>query len=510
MDFSRKIESIEKEIGRLSPVQKILLGTDGSVTRLLEIITGSAVTIQTRIQKIIPADAPVAEDLAIREGDPVNYRVVEIKNKDSPEVLIYAVSHTPIERLSPGIRLDLMQADIPIGRILTEHRMETRREITDAYTALADEDSRAVFQIFEKETLLNRKYRIIHDEKPLISIRETFPYTRFCDEKRLLIEAPSRLHLGLIDMHGGLGRVDGGIGITLQNPKTLLEIKPHASLQVHGTDPDSVSVVRDVAGRLFSHLGIRTGADITIRSSYDRHVGLGSGTSLALSTAYAVCQLYNKSMTIRDLSRMVGRGGTSGIGTGAFEKGGFIIDGGHSFGGSGEKSVYSPSSASSGVQPGPVTVRHEFPPDWKICIAIPFIPPGAHGPGEQDIFTRFCPVPIHEVREICHEVLMRMLPAVADHDIEQFGRAVNSIQNLGFKKVELSLQPEYYPGLLEEMRLSGAVGAGMSSFGPALYAISDTGMEDIMQASRRYLDQYDGGEVFLTRARNEGAVIRNT
>lgn len=510
MDISQKIEMIETEIGKLSPVQKILLGTDGSVTNLLEIITGNAVTIQTRIQKVIPADAGIAQDLEIHEGDRVNYRVVEIKNQDSPDVLIYAVSYTPIDRLSPDIRQDLMRADIPIGKILKEHHLETRREITDAYVRAADQDLSEVFRIFKQESLLNRQYRIFHEDKPLISIQETFPYNRFLEEKSILVEAPSRLHLGLIDMHGALGRVDGGIGITLQDPHTLLEVKSHATVEVHGTDPGSVGVVRDVATRLLHQLGIKRGVDITIRSSYARHIGLGSGTSLALSTAYALCRLYDKNITIRDLSRTVGRGGTSGIGTAAFESGGFIIDGGHSFGKTGEKITFCPSSASSGVQPGPVTVRQQFPENWNICIAIPFVPPGANGSQEQDIFTKYCPVPLHEVREICHEVLMRMLPAVADHDIEQFGKSVNSLQSLGFKKVELSLQPDYFQGLLKEMRQSGAVGAGMSSFGPALYAISDTGMDDIMQASQEYMDQNQGGELFVTSGRNYGVSVRNT
>ena len=42
MHITQNIEAIESEIGRLSPVQKILLGTDGSVTQLLEAITGAA------------------------------------------------------------------------------------------------------------------------------------------------------------------------------------------------------------------------------------------------------------------------------------------------------------------------------------------------------------------------------------------------------------------------------------------------------------------------------------
>jgi len=315
MDISQKIKMIEMETGKLSPVQKILLGTDGSVTNLLEVVTGNAVTINTRIQKVIPADATIATELEIKKGDCVNYRVVEIKNQNSPEVLIYAVSYTPIDRLSLDIRQDLMQADIPIGRILKEHHLETRREITDAYVRAADPNLSEVFNIFKQETLLSRQYRIFHQDKPLISIQETFPYNRFLDEKRILIEAPSRLHLGLLDMHGDLGRVDGGIGITLQDPKTLLEVRMHPTVEVRGDDPGSVAVVRNVATSLLHRLGIDNGANITIRSSYSRHVGLGSGTSLALSTAYALCRLYDRNIPIRDLSGTVGRGGTSGIGT---------------------------------------------------------------------------------------------------------------------------------------------------------------------------------------------------
>ena len=37
------------------------------------------------------------------------------------------------------------------------------------------------------------------------------------------MNTPSRVHVSLIDMHGGLGWVDGGIGITLDEPGILLE-----------------------------------------------------------------------------------------------------------------------------------------------------------------------------------------------------------------------------------------------------------------------------------------------
>ena len=123
MDISTKLPAIEEELGRLSPVQKILLGTDGSVTKLLEVVTGEPISITTRIQKIVPADEKIAEKLAVRVGEPVNYRVVELKKHRDSEVLVYAISHTPVNRLRPSFNSDLMQADIPIGRILLRHRL---------------------------------------------------------------------------------------------------------------------------------------------------------------------------------------------------------------------------------------------------------------------------------------------------------------------------------------------------------------------------------------------------
>ena len=189
---------------------------------------------------------------------------------------------------------------------------------------------------------------------------------------------------------------------------------------------------------------------------------------------------------------MVGRGGTSGIGTAAFEHGGFIVDGGHRFGPDCEKTGFAPSSASKGVQPPPVLMRHDFPVDWRILLAIPALPEGASGTREAEIFRTCCPVPLDEVQTLCHEILMRMLPGIAEQDLDQFGTSVNTIQQLGFKKVELSFQPREVTGLLDAMRAAGAAGAGMSSFGPTLYAIGDTGMQGIERAAQSYHAGYRG------------------
>jgi beta-ribofuranosylaminobenzene 5'-phosphate synthase len=267
-------------------------------------------------------------------------------------------------------------------------------------------------------------------------------------------------------------------------------------------------MVKDIATRTLAGIRAGAGATITVRSSYPAHTGLGSGSQLSLATAKAICEIYGRPMPVPDLAQLTGRGGTSGIGTAAFETGGFIIDGGHRFGPGCEKTGFAPSSASKGIRPAPVTVRHSFPSDWKIVLAVPDIPKGASGGREADIFRQHCPVPQEEVRALCHEVLVRMLPGIVEHDLDLFGSSVNAIQSFGFKRVEHSLQPLEMTRLLDTMRSAGAAGAGMSSFGPAFYAVCDTGVRDVERAAQTFMDGWCGGTTLVTSARNTGAAVR--
>jgi len=103
---------------------------------------------------------------------------------------------------------------------------------------------------------------------------------------------------------------------------------------------------------------------------------------------------------------------------------------------------------------------------------------------------------------------MRMLPGIAGRDLDLFGSSINAVQQLGFKKVELSLQPPEVTGLLPVLRDAGAAGAGLSSFGPAVYAIGDTGLSSIEQAARSFMKESGGGTTVITTARNSGAEVR--
>jgi len=313
------------------------------------------------------------------------------------------------------------------------------------------------------------------------------------------VVTPSRLHLTLIDLNAEIGRVDGGAGITLEYP----------GLEISATEADNIEIIGNslLAGKIKKAvqalLPTGKGIKLHIKDSLPDHVGLGSGTQAALSAAVAVNRIYGLEKSIRELAVAVGRGGTSGIGVAAFEDGGFILDGGHKFK---NKGSFSPSSASH-VPPGPVLFRKNFP-EWPIVLVIPQ-GKGAHDTEEVDIFKKYCPIPLAEVQEISHVILMQLLPALIEEDLESFGKAINHIQTVGFKKREVELQSQPVLDIMNYMRENGAHGAGISSFGPVIYGIVGSIEEGkrLQQETQRMLDESLGGRVLLTKGRNRGADI---
>jgi chorismate-pyruvate lyase len=167
---------LEREIS-LSPVQKILLVTDGSVTRILEALLGCEIAVKTERQEVIEADKRVADMLSIDIGDEVNFRVVNLIG--SSKVLMHAISYTPIKRLKSDFKEDIMKADIPIGRIMSRLKIEARRELRDVGFFKANKKFSSLFEIEEGALLLKRNYNIIHNNEILLNITEIFPYEAF-------------------------------------------------------------------------------------------------------------------------------------------------------------------------------------------------------------------------------------------------------------------------------------------------------------------------------------------
>jgi beta-ribofuranosylaminobenzene 5'-phosphate synthase len=252
--------------------------------------------------------------------------------------------------------------------------------------------------------------------------------------------------------------------------------------------------------KTIEHFDIDCGFKFTVHETYPPHSGFGSGTQIAVSTAHLITETMGIEIESRELSTIVGRGGTSGIGTYTHDLGGFILDGGHS---KEEKPLFLPSGASK-AKPATLIARYDFPEEWNILIAIPHIEKHMEGDDEVDVFQTYCPIPKEEVEQVSHLILMNLVPFMLEKDIKNFGWAVSELQKVGFNKLEHSLDASYLP-TMQAIEKAGAYGVGISSFGPVLYSFFDESNADIVEKTKEIIGEK--GTVFVTKAQNHGYVI---
>jgi beta-ribofuranosylaminobenzene 5'-phosphate synthase len=308
-----------------------------------------------------------------------------------------------------------------------------------------------------------------------------------------IVEAPSRLHMGLIDLCGDLGRRFGGIGAALESPSLLLEARKADALSAEGPERERVL---SYARRFLEHRGLRVGALLRVRRAVPGHSGLGSGTQIALATARGLAALYGEPSDVAGLARATGRARRSAIGTWAFQQGGFILEGGR---------------RTEGEEPGPLLLRRALPTAWRCVVAIPPVPRGLSGEVEEQAFRSLPPAPPDVSGRIARLILSVVLPALAEEDLMAFGHGVSEVQAL-VGEMFRSVQGGRYAhprvaGLVEALRAEGAAGAGQSSWGPAVY-----GLFPDDAAARRAADRVAAlvgdGLVLVTAFANHGALCR--
>lgn len=172
-----KMEDLEETYGqKFSNTQKILLTTDGSITAILDVLYGK-INLDTLDQHLGIADEGHAKLVNVEVGTEINFREV-IMHKDK-KPLIYAISHVPLARCSSEICADLLRADIPIGRILKNYKIESRREINNIFIEKPNAKLKELYNT--DEDFLARDYVIINNGEILMWIKEMFPVSYFTE-----------------------------------------------------------------------------------------------------------------------------------------------------------------------------------------------------------------------------------------------------------------------------------------------------------------------------------------
>ena len=303
--------------------------------------------------------------------------------------------------------------------------------------------------------------------------------------------------MGFVDLHGGVGRRYGSLGLALERPFTRVRLTPACGVVADG--PEARRAAR-YASEMIGHFALPGGVRIDVEEAIPPHSGLGSGTQLALAVGTGMARLFNLDVPTAEIAAALDRGTRSGLGIGLFDQGGFVVDGG---------------SAGDGVPP-PVIARLPFPVDWRLLLVIDRGHQGPHGAAEIEKFAALLQFPESDAAELCRLVLMCALPGVVVTDLDAFGDAVGRIQSrVGDHFADVQGGRFSSPGVsrvLEWLGSRGLKAVGQSSWGPTGFAVcpNEPVADGLMaEAESRFGHRY-GLEFTITRGRNHGARIECT
>ena len=163
----------------LAPLQRILLGTDGTVTHLLEAYADEPIAA-VKLSQSRGLAGDQAALLGVEPAAAVLRRRVMLRTRETGRDLLHAEAVLVVARVGVAFVDALETTDTPIGSLLNEARTETIREIIDAGRAPAGPVA-PLFGMDPTADVLYRTYRILSRRQPILLISERFPATSFLD-----------------------------------------------------------------------------------------------------------------------------------------------------------------------------------------------------------------------------------------------------------------------------------------------------------------------------------------
>lgn len=339
-------------------------------------------------------------------------------------------------------------------------------------------------------------------------------------ESQQLIEirTPARLHLGMLSFGNPAMRSFGGVGVMVDRPG--ITVRMHRSEQFHAKGPLGERAMH--FARLCAEAwGLKSAAcGIDVVSAPRSHVGLGSGTQLAMAVAAGMRHLFrgpeassshefevHPSATewlfdtpdVVELAAAVGRGKRSCVGIYGFSRGGLIVEAGRF------------EQSAGGLSP--MVARVRLPSSWRCVVIVQRDSVGLHGDAEKQAFARLPPVPVELSAEMARIAIMELVPAAIEANIRAFSDAVSRYGRLAGQPFESESgrlpHAEATAHLLELLGEIGVSGAAQSSWGPAVMACCES-----LEAAGALVEQFETlglsrqYETIIARFDSQGAVLR--
>lgn len=311
------------------------------------------------------------------------------------------------------------------------------------------------------------------------------------------IKTPGRLHFGLSSF-GGSARQFSGLGMMVDDVGIELEISPATTFQAVGP---LTKRIEQFAQAFATHqqLPARPACQIKITNTPAEHTGLGVGTQLGLAVAAGLSEWLD--LPWRDatlLSQMTGRGRRSAIGTHGFLHGGLLVDNGKLP----EESI------------GQLATRIEIPTDWRFVLIREPAQHGLAGPAETQAIDELPLVPAAITKQLHDLINTQILPAARNADWQKFSEA---LYHYGHTAGECFAPAQGGPyaspeiaTLVAAVRFNGIPGAGQSSWGPTVFAVTkNESAAQTLVTQLQAIPTHQHYHFDITQANNTGANIQN-
>lgn len=307
--------------------------------------------------------------------------------------------------------------------------------------------------------------------------------------QKVSVSTSARLHMGFFDLSGRSERMFGSVGLAIDAPCTQLEITKSEKLLI---EAESSKNVAKIVEKLVGSLKIKNNFSLKVHQAIPEHVGLGSGTQMALAIGVGLNTLFSLNADANSIALQAKRGGRSGIGIAAFLQGGFLID-------AGKMDDALPE----------IAFRQDFPLDWRVLLVQDRAHMGVHGAAEVAAFTKLKPAH-HHLRDL---VLQHMLPALQRSDLLTFGAHMADLQAYNgdyFAPIQGGrFASSDVAEVLYWLQKNGAACTGQSSWGPTGFAILENQQQaELLVAQARLAFAENPNISFLCcRGKNVGANI---
>jgi len=318
------------------------------------------------------------------------------------------------------------------------------------------------------------------------------------------VEVPARLHASVADMNRfGIGQPGGGgVGFAVAlHSRARAVISPASGIEGSGERP---ALARHLASLFRELTGFDGGIELEVADHGHRHMGLGSSVGTLTAGAIALNEILGRPLALRDVRKLVAhnyceetsiagetlvKGFETNVGAMLALHGGMVV-------------------ASDACE---ILYRTALPPTMKALLLVPRLGPKVSS-GEQEaqaLLTRARDLDRRDGPAKAYRVLMDLLPAMIRGDAETVGEVIWALTSLGSKHAECCLHGAEGKEIYETMgklRRDGAEIVGMSSVGPAVFALSRR--PEVWESWEGWQERGASGCALVVPVENSGARVR--